>query len=268
MTADRERFEQERDQALRDLVDLDRQVAGGELPEDIAAGLRSRYEHTAATALARLAETPEETAPSPSPGLSTSRARWAAYGLALAAAVFAAVVLLPTYLGERVAGGAVSGNEALGPAAEQGAAPRDLSTVTNEELEEVVAQNPEVIDMRLALAHRYLDAGEYMSAGRHYLTVLDREPRNVAALAHHGWLLMQLAEPRGAMESVDKALAQNPRDVEALWFRANIALYGLSDTATAISTLEQLRERPDVEPSVRSQVETLLAAARGEAAQE
>ena len=265
MTVERERLEQERDQALRDLVDLDRQVAAGELPDEVAAGLRSRYEHTAATALARLAEAPAGTAPSP--GRSASRARWAAYGLALAAAVFAAVVLLPTYLGERVAGGAVTGNEALGPAAEQGAAPRDLSTVTNEEMEEVVAENPEVIDMRLALAHRYLDAGEYMSAARHYLTVLDREPRNVAANAHHGWLLMQLGVPEDGMESVEKALAQNPRDVEARWFRANIALYGLSDTGTAISTLEQLRDRPDVEPDVRRQVETLLRAAREKAAQ-
>ena len=266
MTADRERLEQERDQALRDLVDLDRQVAGGELPDEVAAGLRSRYEHTAATALARLAETPEEIAPSP--GRPATRARWAAYGLALAAALFAAVVLLPTYLGERVAGGAVSGNEALGPAASQrGAAPRDLSAVTNEEMEEVVAQNPEVTDMRLALAHRYLDDGQYMSAARHYLTVLDSEPRNVAANAHQGWLLMQLGAPEDGMESVEKALAQNPRDVEALWFRANIALYGLSDTGTAIRTREQLREQPDVEPDVRRQVAALLQAAREEAEQ-
>ena len=262
MTADRERLEQERDQALRDLVDLDRQVADGELPEEVAAGLRARYEHTAATALARLAQAPEATVPSP--GRPTSRVRWAAYALALAAAVFAAVVLLPTYLGERVAGGAVSGNEALGTA---GPAPRDLSTVTDEEMEEVVAENPEVVDMRLALAHRYLDAGEYLSAGRHYATVLDREPRNVAANAHHGWLLMQLGAPEDGMESVEKALAQNPRDVEALWFRANIALYGLSDTGTAISTLEELRERPDVEPDVRRQVDVLLQAAREKAAQ-
>ena len=268
MSAGRERLVQERDQALRDLVDLDRQVAAGELPEAVAAELRAGYERTAATALAGLEEAVEAAGEGavPSSGRSGARIRWSAYVLALAAAIFAAVVLLPTYLGERVAGGAVSGNEALGTPADPSAAPRDLSTVTNEEMEEVVAQNPEVVDMRLALAHRYLDAEQYLSAARHYATVLDREPRNVAALAHQGWLLMQLGAPGDAMESVDEALRQNPRDAEALWFRANIALYGLSDTDSAISTLEQLQERPDIEPAVRAQVEALLAAAREEAA--
>lgn len=267
MTADREHLEQQRDQALRDLVDLDRQVAAGELPDDVAAELRSGYERTAAAAISRLSEASDQ--PAPTTDRTPARARWGAYALALAVAAFAAVVLLPTYLGERVAGGAVSGNEALGPATtgEEQPAPRDLATVTNEEMEAVIAENPDVTDMRLALAHRYLDAADYLAAARHYLVALDQEPRNVEAQAHYGWLLMQLDEPEQGMESVDGALAQDPQHVEALWFKASIALYGLSDPATAATVLEQLQQRTDLEPEVRSQVDALLAAARGEGGQ-
>ena len=264
MTHDRQRLAEQRDQAVRDLIDLDRQVAAGELPPDVAVELRSGYERTAAEALARLAEEPRGT-----PAVverPSGRARWATYGLAVVVALFAAVVLLPTYLGDRVAGGAVSGNEALGPAQEADVPPRDLSTVTNEEMEAVVAENPEVIDMRLALAHRYLDEGEYLAAARHYLVVLSREPRNVEAQAHQGWLLMQLGDPQQAMDLVSGALEQDPRNVEALWFQASIALYGLSEPATAVAILERLQQLTDLEPEVRTQVDALLDAARSEEA--
>ena len=268
MSVDRIRLEQERDQALRDLVDLERQVEAGELPADVAAGLRNRYERTAATALTRLSAVPldEETAAAAA-DRTPWRTRWAAYGLALAVAAFAAVVLLPVYLGERPTGGAVSGNEALGSAAAgeaPGNAPRDLSTVTNEEMEDVVTENPDVVGMRLALAHRYLDDADYLAAARHYLVALDREPRNVEAQAHYGWLLMQLDEPEQGMEYVDGALAQDPRAEEALWFKANIALYGLSDPAGALAVLQLLQDEPELAPEVRTQVEALIAEARAQ----
>lgn len=266
MTVDRSRLEQERDQALRDLLDLDRQVDDGELPADVADGLRQTYERTAATALALLAApTPDGEGATSVTDRSSGRGRWAAYGLAVAVALFAAIVLLPIYSGERPTGGAVTGNEALGsvaPGTGQNAAPRDLSAVTNEELEDVVAQNPDVLDMRLALAHRYLDEADYLAAARHYLVALDREPRNVEAQSHYGWLLMQAGEPDQAVQYVDRALAQDPREVEALWFKANIALYGLSDAAGALTVLEQLQQRSDIEPGTRNQVEALIAEAR------
>lgn len=268
-SGERERLEQTRDQALRDLVDLERQVADGEIPAGVADRLRAGYEGTAATALARLDEAaalpPEPGAPT---GRPASRGRWAAYGLALAGAVFAAVVLLPSYLGERQ-GGAVTGNEVFGSAApgERDAAPRDLSAVTDEEMEQVLADNPEVVGMRLALAQRYLDGGDYLAATRHYLVVLDQEPRNVEALAHYGWLLLQIDEPRQALEYVDRALVQDPRQQEALWFRANIFLYGLSDPAAALTAIDALRQLPDLTPEVRAQADALAAEAEARQAQ-
>lgn len=264
MTADRQHLEQLRDQALRDLVDLDRQVTAGELPADVADRLRAEYERAAATALAGLSEDSET--PAPTTTRPPRRTRWAVYALALAAAAFAAVVLLPTYVGERIAGGAVTGNEvfstdAPGADPQSQAAPRDLTTVTDEEMEAVIAENPDVTDMRLALAHRYLNAADYKAAARHYLVALGQEPRNVEAQAHYGWLLLQIGQPLQAMQAVDGALAQDPQHVEASWFQANIALYGLSDPATATTVLERLQRRTDLGPEVRSQVDALLGEA-------
>lgn len=111
MTAERMRLEELRDQALRDLVELDRQIADGEIPPDAAAGLRRRYEATAARTLAAL----DATAQAPSTGTPTrrrpSRARVVAYALTALAAVVAAAVLLPQYLAQRPVGGFVTGNE-------------------------------------------------------------------------------------------------------------------------------------------------------------
>ena len=265
MSADTERLEQQRDQALRDLVDLDRQVAAGELPTDVADPLRAGYERAAAAAIAGLSEPMDEPSPPAAAAEPRSRARWLAYALAAAAAVFAAAVLLPTYLGERQ-GGAVTGNEvfdAAPPDSPDGqASGRDLSTVTNEELERVVNQNPDVIDMRLALAHRYLDDGDYADAARHYLVAMGQEPGDVEALSHYGWLMLQVDDPAQAMDYVDRALTQDPGYVEGLWFKANIALYGLDDPAGAVSVLEQLQQRTDLSPTVREQVDALVGEAR------
>lgn len=271
MNADVQRLEQQRDQALRDLLDVDRQVTDGELPTDVADELRAGYERVAATAIAGLSAQRDE--PSPPVGTAAqprSRGRWLAYTLVAAAAAFAAVVLLPTYLGERQ-GGAVTGNEvfeAAPPGSSDGqASGRDLSTVTNEELEQVVNQNPDVIDMRLALAHRYLDDGAYVDAARHYLVALRQEPRDVEALSHYGWLMLQVGDPAPAKEYVDRALEQDPGYVEGLWFKANIALYGLDDPAGALTVLDQLQQRTDLSPIIRGQVDTLSGEARNLVAQ-
>lgn len=109
MSTDREHLEEARDQALRDLVELDHQVAGGEIPPGTAAELRRRYEATAVRALAAL-DAPAQPATTVTRA-RPSRARIVAYALTALAAVLAAAVLLPRYAGQRSAGGFVTGNE-------------------------------------------------------------------------------------------------------------------------------------------------------------
>lgn len=262
MSGERARLQELADQALRDLVELDRQVADGEIPDTVAAGLRDRYEATAARTLAALetAQEREELESAAPARPRRSRARIAAYALTAMAAVVAAAVLLPLSVAERPEGGFVTGNE-IGVSAAPPLS-RDPATISNAELEAVVADNPGVTGMRLALAQRYTDQGDYDRAAEHYTEVLRRDPGNARAQAHFGWLLLQLGRPVEALDWIDRALAAPQPPLEALWFRANIQLHGLDDPAGALATLERMRQRDELSPTVTAQVDELAATAR------
>lgn len=266
MNPDRDRLEELRDLALRDLVDVDRQVAAGELSSEDADELRRRYEHQALTALNGLRTLSNTAAPASAadgggarprkPRAAVVTSRRALYAAGIAVAVAAAFLVQRNML-DRPAGGLVTGNEVLQPAP----GPRDLSKVTNEELEAVVAANPDVLGMRLALARRYLNEGRYDLAVVHYTTVLEKEPRNPEALTHLGWVMLQVDRPEQAAELVDQAVEADPELVDAWWVQANIRLYGLKDPGAAITSLDQLRGRTDLGPVVRRQVDQLRAKA-------
>ncbi|MHA6631408.1 tetratricopeptide repeat protein [Pseudonocardia sichuanensis] len=252
MTGRQAQLRQLADQAVRDIVELDAQVAAGEISEADARALRRGYETTAGRALEMVDAlgTDGEAAAVP-----RSRPRgWSlAYLLAGVVALVAAVVLLPTSVLQRPAGGFVTGNEAV-----QGDAPPldPSATVTDEQLEQVVAANPEVVGMRLSLADRYVAQGEYSRAVRHYLEALRREPRNAEGLAGLSWLLLQAGQPQEALISANEALAIDPTLVRALWSKANIQLNGIDDPAGARATLQELA-RLDLTPEERTQVERL-----------
>lgn len=267
MILDRTVLEQQRDQALRDIIDLDRQVDEDELSVAAAHRLRTDYQSTAAQAIKALESLSGNRAPEEA--TTDRRARWsrgrlAIYALAALAALVAAL-LLPQYAGNRPAGGFVTGNDIGQPGFDSEAAPgagqRDLATVSDSELESVIADNPDVIEMRLALADRYLEQGDYAEAAGHYAVALAQQPDNPEVQAHYGWFLLQLDQPQEAMRYVDQALSQDPQYLEALWFKANIALYGLSDPATALAVLAQMQQL-DLTPTVGNQVAALVETAR------
>lgn len=257
-----------RDRALLDLADLDRQVDGGELTVTEAAPLRRRYERAAADAIAELAAPSErQAADEPDePAPSRRRRTRLGYGLAAALAVLAAaVLLLPGSVGDRPPGGAVTGNEVRGAATPEpvpSAGPgRDLSKVSDAEMEAVITDNPDVLGMRLALAQRYTDKGRYDKAVTQYLAVLRRDPGNAVAQAHLGWVVFQLGRTQEALALVERALQAEPAMLRARWFKANILLYGQSDPGGAIDVLRGM-EREQLTTEVRKQVTDLIGVAR------
>lgn len=263
MSADRETLEHQRDQALADLVDLERQVADNEIPDDVAVQLRRRYEAAAASAIEVLDEIPEPTAPETRRAPRRFRARVVAYLVAAAIAVIAAVVVLPQYVSNRPEGGFVTGNEAAqlptaAPPASPAPTPRDLSTVTDAEMEAVVTANPTVLGMRLALAGRYLDKGKYDKAAEHYGVALKQNPGNPEVQAGAGWVLFQLGQVDAALRFIDQALTIDPRSPDAQWYKANILLDGRKDPATALSLLRQLAQRDDLPADRQAQVRQLI----------
>ena len=256
MTAPRSILEDRRDVALRDLAELDDQVDADELDPSTARMLRRRYEADAAAAI-RALETLDQQHPGPAGDESSSAGRRgrgiaATAGVAVLLAVGAAVAL-PRFVDTRPEGGFVTGNEAID-------GPRwDLAQVTNEEMEQVVAANPGVVDMRLRLAHRYLDEGEFMDAYDHYMAVLEREP-NPEAMSHLGWVVFSDGQVDLALELLDASRRRDPGNAETLWFLANVELYGRDDPDAALDLLERLQRRDDLQQ--RDQLDRTIAVAR------
>lgn len=112
MTADREELTDRRDEALRDLVELERQVEAGEIPGTTAEHIRGDYERAVADALAALERAERSAGPSTTVR-RRSRGTVIVYVITAAVALIALIVVLPNAIGARPPGGAVTGNELL-----------------------------------------------------------------------------------------------------------------------------------------------------------
>ena len=122
---------------------------------------------------------------------------------------------------------------------------RDLATVGNDEMEQVVAQNPTVIGMRLALAQRYLASGELDKAYKHTSTAIDlpaTDQEYEHALRLHGWVTALRGGASSGAGYLRAALALSPDDRDALWFLARVEFSGLGDIAAARLALNQISQ--------------------------
>ncbi len=242
------------EQVDRDLAELDEQVTLGEIDEATAERLRVAYRaerRDVAERIEAAGDEPEAT------DRGTSRRRVLVGVGAMVAALAAVAVLLATTVADRRPGDLATGG-VVSDVADGGI---DLDTVTNEEMEAVVAENPDVIGMRLALAGRYFEEGDFSKALPHFTAVLDRDPDNAEALARSGWMVAP-DRPDVAERLVARAIAAEPAYAEAYWFLGNIRLRGLDDAAGAIEPLEALLEMPGVPDEIVQLAGELLAEAR------
>jgi cytochrome c-type biogenesis protein CcmH/NrfG len=142
---------------------------------------------------------------------------------------------------------------------------RDLSQVTNEEMEEVVAANPDVVPMRLALVERYLDAGEIGSAHGHAQEALERAttPADRArSLRYVGWTIALLGRPADAETALRESLAVEPDHPDSLWFLARVLFEGQGRPADAVPVLEQILASAELPAAQRPSVQAKLDEAR------
>lgn len=243
------------EQVDRDLEEVAGQVEAGELDEATAEELRKTYRRERSDLVERLAELEVQDG-APGSGPDRRRLLW---GAVLMIVAFAAVtvVLLNTVQQRRpgeLATGGVATDVITGDV--------NLADVTNEEMEAVVAENPDIVPMRLALANRYFEAGEFDQALPHFMTVLDLDQDNPEALASVGWMTYLSGRADVAETFVERALAAAPEYAQAYWFLGNIRLYGLEDAAGAISPFERLLEFEGVPEEIRIQAEDSLAEAQ------
>ena len=187
-----------------------------------------------------------------------SPARRLAPLLVLAGAVAAIVVVAGFFLQDRA--GPASGVAAL--------AGENLEEVSDETMEAVIAANadhPQVDGMRLALAERYYEEGDFQSAFPHYLAVVESpdstEPQTVTALIRLGWMTWQGNDEAGtAVDLLDQALAIDPDSDTALYLKAQVLWCGPGELDHAAALLEEVLADPELTGESRDVVQSDLDA--------
>jgi tetratricopeptide (TPR) repeat protein len=254
MTLEQARIAERIAQVERDMIELAEQVDNGEIDAAAAAGLQQRYEKERDLLLTQSADDEAETEPATAaPFLSGSRLL--GIGAVLVAVIGIAVWLLTTTHTN------TSGVEGVAADVVNGQA-MNLGDVTDEQMEEVIAQNPDIAPMRLALAERYFTEGDFPKALEHYMYVLDTlGVKDATALANVGWMTYLSGVSDVAQSFVEQSLAVQPDGGIAFWYLANIRLYGLNDPAGAVEPLEKLLQYDDLPDEIRTEAESMLTSA-------
>ncbi len=263
MSAQRDRLLQRREVVTRDLAELSVQLDEGEIDENTAERLREGYQTELATLEAELNALPSPVKeaptdveqPEPAEPSTRSPARMVA-GTLIVAVVVAAVIGFVMRDAEPDPGGSSTA---------PGGLIVDPASVSNEELEAVIAANPNINGMRMALADRYFEAGDYSPALGHYLYIADNAPtpaEETKVLARIGWMAYRTGLADEAASYLDASLTVDPANAEAIVFRGFVSLYGLDDPAAAIPQLEAALELPNLSDNVIGQIEDALRDAR------
>ena len=202
----RHELEEERDFLLTSLRDLEREREAGELSDKDYRALHDDYTARAAVVLRALEQgkdRPEARKGRPQPVRSRR-------SLGITIVVVVAIAGL--------AGGAVTAFSGQ----RQAGAPMTGSL-------------PDTPQGRMQEALRLDSQGEAAEALKIYDEVLRADPRNVQALAYRGWLLKRAGLPDRAMESLDQAIAIDPKFPDAHFFRGMVLYQDRKDPAAAVT---------------------------------
>ncbi|MDH3307962.1 MAG: hypothetical protein OEO77_10640 [Acidimicrobiia bacterium] len=261
MTTEWRRLVERRDVVARDIEELAEQVVEGEVDADSAEDLLVAYRQELDSLNAELKDMPGEakTPASVASPLAQPKTRSPRRVL-----VGALILIIALSAAIAFAARDTTAEPELASSS-PGALTVDPSSVSNEEMEAVVAANPNINAMRMALADRYFAAEEYGAALDHYLYIADNNPtpaEESKALARVGWTAYVTGLPEAAEQYVLSSLEVDPTNSEATLFLGFITLYGLEDAEAAIPQLEEALSIPGLPPDLLAQVEQALVDAR------
>lgn len=118
----------------------------------------------------------------------------------------------------------------------------DLENVTNEEMEKVINDNPDIYPMRIALANRYFDEINYSNALPHYMYVAENSDDNELksfALSQIAWMVFESKNIEVAIDYLDEALRINENSIIA---KSYLGIIYLQDPITRNDGRELLNE--------------------------
>lgn len=230
---------------IEELADLDQQITTGDIDAETADSLRGRYVEE----LDRLRneytqdEQVLDDAPETAARLTSRLSQMQGRAIAGTAIVVVSVAITTVFAIVSLSEAGVAGAEGVVGDVLTGDNPIDISTISDEEMEAVVAQNPEVVGMRLALARRYFNAGDFSRALDHYMIILSQE-QHPEALANVGWMTYMSGRPDIALGYIEAALQRQPGSLAALWLLANVqhALGNYAEAAEALTIVLDAEE--------------------------
>ena len=237
-------------QAERDIADVHRQLTEGELDPATAEQLIAAYRK-------EIADFVNIEQPQRKPTKTATRAR-RVVGVLILLGVFAGVSVTAFHAIRPRDGGFITG------VIEGGV---DLSEVTNDQMEAVIAANPDVpriAAMRLRLADRYFEEGAFSSALPHYLESLEGNldrARRARGMARVGWMSYLSGGEETAEAYLVEALEIDPGYSETHLFLGLLKLYR-GDSEGALIHLEPLSRMPNLPESTRQVIEDAVARAR------
>lgn len=267
---------EERTAIYRALRELDFDHEAGHLSEDDYRGLRGAYEARVATvlgALDALGAPARSSAPGPRAGAAMSTRRgWTRSPVALGAGailLLAFGVLLGVSVGRYTepdpmapapsSAGPVSPGTPVSPGVsmipKEGDPGADVGTGPARPV------SPEMLAGMLEAARQSLLAGRYAEAIAAYQAVLKRNPRNVNAMSHLGYIVALGGHADAALETFDKALAIDPNYPPTYFFQGQVLAEAKGDLAGAARAWERFLTLVPSGPE-HDQVKTLLADAR------
>jgi tetratricopeptide (TPR) repeat protein len=142
-------------------------------------------------------------------GAQRSGLRGFLWGTASATAILLVVYFVSQSSKPREMGGSVTGGSGTGGPAMSSAAAGGGDT-EEAQLKAAVERNPNDIESHLGLAHVYVARQNWMGVWNETSEVLQREPRNPAALAYQGLVRLAMGQNAVAVDLLSKAVASDP----------------------------------------------------------
>ena len=240
-------LEEEKSALYRALRELQFDHEAGHLSDPDYEGLRERYETRAAaliTELDALGPAPKKPASAKAASApaseSTPRVAWTRQPVTLAAGAVV-LVIFGVVIGIN-AGRYTEPDQTMTPPGArlpvpaQGASPVGPPSVTIEPGEPIP---PEMLAGMLRAARQSLFDGQYSQAIAAYQAVLKRDARNVDALTHMALIVSIGGHADTALETLDKALAIDPKYPPAYLYRGQVLYEQKQDYAGAVKSWER-----------------------------
>ena len=137
----------------------------------------------------------------------------------------------------------------------------NLEEVSNEEMEAVILENPNIFPMRVALANRYFDEVDYSNALPHYMYVAENSDESEIksfALAQIAWMVFESGNTEVATNYLNESLNINKNSLIAKSYLGIIYLQDASTKNEGLELLENILSSNKLSKEDRELIERLL----------